>query len=101
VLRLDAPPHPSCIRGLYIYPFSPAPFTSPWRWRKRMIGGSSPGFGAPSASYPMGTRCSFPGGKVAGTWSWLPPPSSAEVKECVELYLHFPNTPSWRGAWFK
>jgi hypothetical protein len=26
------------------------------------------------------------------------PPSSAEVKECVELYLHFPNTPSWCGA---
>jgi hypothetical protein len=24
--------------------------------------------------------------------------SSAEVKECVELYLHSPNTPSWRGA---
>jgi hypothetical protein len=26
------------------------------------------------------------------------PPSSAEVKEWVELYLQFPNTPSWRGA---
>jgi hypothetical protein len=26
------------------------------------------------------------------------PPSSAEVEECVELYLHSPNTPSWRGA---
>jgi hypothetical protein len=26
------------------------------------------------------------------------PPSSAEVKECVELYLHSSNTPSWRGA---
>jgi hypothetical protein len=26
------------------------------------------------------------------------PPSSAEVKEWVELYLHSPNTPSWRGA---
>jgi hypothetical protein len=26
------------------------------------------------------------------------PPSSAEIKECVELYLHSPNTPSWRGA---
>jgi hypothetical protein len=23
------------------------------------------------------------------------PPSSAEVKELVELYLHSPNTPSW------
>jgi hypothetical protein len=29
------------------------------------------------------------------------PPSSAEVKECVELYLHSPNTPSWRGAQLK
>jgi hypothetical protein len=28
-------------------------------------------------------------------------PSSAEIKECVELYLHFPSTPSWRGAQFK
>jgi hypothetical protein len=29
------------------------------------------------------------------------PPSSAEVKEYVELYFHSPNTPSWRGAQFK
>jgi hypothetical protein len=26
------------------------------------------------------------------------PPSSAEVKECMELHLHSPNTSSWRGA---
>jgi hypothetical protein len=26
------------------------------------------------------------------------PPSSAEVKEGVELCLHSPNTPSWHGA---
>jgi hypothetical protein len=26
------------------------------------------------------------------------PPSSAEVKEWMELYLYSPNTPSWRGA---
>jgi hypothetical protein len=26
------------------------------------------------------------------------PPSSDEVKELVELYLHSPNTPSWLGA---
>jgi len=25
------------------------------------------------------------------------PPSSAEVKEWVELYLHYSNKPSWRG----
>jgi hypothetical protein len=29
------------------------------------------------------------------------PPSSAEVKECVELYLHSPSTPSWRGSQLK
>jgi hypothetical protein len=29
------------------------------------------------------------------------PPSSAEVKEWVELYLHSFNTPSWRGAQFE
>jgi hypothetical protein len=28
------------------------------------------GFGAHPASYPMGTRGSFPGGKTAGAWSW-------------------------------
>jgi hypothetical protein len=27
------------------------------------------------------------------------PPSSAEVKECVELYLQYPNAPSWRVPW--
>jgi len=26
------------------------------------------------------------------------PPSSAEVKEWVELYLHSPSMPSWHGA---
>jgi hypothetical protein len=29
------------------------------------------------------------------------PPSRAEVKEWAELYLHSPNTPSWRGAQLK
>jgi hypothetical protein len=27
-------------------------------------------------------------------------PSGAEVKEWVELYLHLPNAPSWRGSQF-
>jgi hypothetical protein len=26
------------------------------------------------------------------------PPIGAEVKECVEVYIHSPNTPSWRDA---
>jgi hypothetical protein len=29
------------------------------------------------------------------------PPSTAEVKELVELYVHSPNTPSGRGAQLK
>jgi hypothetical protein len=54
------------------------------------------GSGSHPASYPMGTRATFPGRKVDHS-----PPSSAEVKECVELYFHSPNTPSWRGAQLK
>jgi hypothetical protein len=51
--------------------------------------------GAHRASYPVGTRGSLPGGKLTGAWSW-PLPPSVEVKECTELYLHSPNTSSWR-----
>jgi hypothetical protein len=29
------------------------------------------------------------------------PPSGVEVKGCVKLYLHSPNTPSWHGAQLK
>jgi hypothetical protein len=32
---------------------------------------------------------------------FVSPTSSAEVKEWVELYLHSPNTPSWRGGKLK
>jgi hypothetical protein len=53
------------------------------------------------ASYPMGTRGSFPGVKRPEREADNSPPSSAEVKECVELYLHYSNTPSWRGAQLK
>jgi hypothetical protein len=58
------------------------------------------GSGAHPASCPMGTRGSFPGGK-AGREADRSPPSSTEVKEWVELYLHSPNTPRWRGAQLK
>jgi hypothetical protein len=54
------------------------------------------GSGAHPAFYPMVTRGSFPVDKAAGADH--SPPSSAEVKEWVELYLHSSNTPSWRGA---
>jgi hypothetical protein len=43
------------------------------------------GSGAHPASYPMGTRVYFLGGKADHR-----PPSSAEIKECVELYSHSP-----------
>jgi hypothetical protein len=58
------------------------------------------GFGAHPASYPMGTSGPFPGVKRPGCEADHSPPF-AEVNECVELYLHSPHTPSWRGAQLK
>jgi hypothetical protein len=49
----------------------------------------------------MGTRNSFLGIKRPGPKVDHSPPSNAEVTECVELYLHTPNTPSWHGAELK
>jgi hypothetical protein len=59
------------------------------------------GSGAHPASYPLGTRGSFTGGKAAGHEADHAPPSSAEVKECMELYLHSPNMPAWHDARLK
>jgi hypothetical protein len=42
----------------------------------------------------------FPGVKKPGREADHSPPSSDGV-ELVELYLHSPNTPSWRGAQLK
>jgi len=42
----------------------------------------------------MGAR-SFPGVKRPGRGVDHAPPSNAEVKERVELYLYFPSGPSW------
>jgi hypothetical protein len=41
------------------------------------------------------------GVKQLGREADHPPPSSAEVKEYVELYLHSPNMPSWNGVQLK
>jgi hypothetical protein len=46
------------------------------------------------APYPMGSL----GIKRPGREADHSLPPSTEVKECVELYLHSSNTPSWRGA---
>jgi hypothetical protein len=52
------------------------------------------GPGADPASYTMGTG-SFLGVKWPGSGVDHPPPSNAEVKEGVELYLYSPSGPSW------
>jgi hypothetical protein len=59
------------------------------------------GSGAHPASYTMGTRALSLGIKRPGREADHSPPSSAEVKEWVELYLYFHNMPSWRGAQLK
>jgi len=48
------------------------------------------GSGAHPASYPMDNRVSFLGVKRPGREANHSPTSSAEVEECVELYLHSP-----------
>ena len=48
------------------------------------------GPGAHLSSYTKGT-----GGKRPGRGVNHPPPSSAEIKERVELYLYSPSVPSW------
>ena len=55
---------------------------------------STPGPGAHPASYTMGTG-SFQGVKRPGRGVDHQPPSSAEVKKRVELYLCSPSVPSW------
>jgi hypothetical protein len=49
----------------------------------------------------MGNKGSFPGGKAAGAWSWPLALIKCRGQECLELYFHSPNTPSWRGAQLK
>jgi hypothetical protein len=46
----------------------------------------------------MATGGSFPAAKRPGRGADHAPPSTAEVKECLELYLHSRNKSLWRGA---
>ena len=50
---------------------------------------------AHSASCIVGTESRSPGLKRSGRGGDHPPPSSAKVKERVEIYLHSPFLPSW------
>jgi hypothetical protein len=52
------------------------------------------GSGAYPASYTMGTK-SFQGVKRPGRGVDHPPPTGAQVKERIELYLYSPSGPSW------
>ena len=63
------------------------------RW-KRDFPHPSRRLGAHPDSYTMGTG-SFPGVKRPGRGVNHPPPSSAEVKVRVELYLYFSSGSSW------
>ena len=50
---------------------------------------------ADPASSTMGTGSLYQRAKPLGRGVDQPSPSSAEVKEIVELYLYFPSGPSW------
>jgi hypothetical protein len=49
----------------------------------------------------MDTRGIFLGVKWPELETDHSPTSNAEVRECMELYLYYLNTPSWRGAQIK
>jgi hypothetical protein len=49
----------------------------------------------------MSTRGSYREVKWTGREADHSPPCIAEVKECVDLYLHSPDTSSWRDAKLK
>jgi hypothetical protein len=59
------------------------------------------GSGAHPASFPMGNRDYLFENKAAE--AWISPFTSLQCRgqECVELYVHASNTPSWRGAQLK
>jgi hypothetical protein len=80
ILGFDSP------RGLGIFLFSTA--------SKTALGPTQPPIQWVGGALTLGV-------KRPGREADHPPPSSAEVKEWVELYLHSLSTPSWRGAQLK
>jgi hypothetical protein len=64
------------------------------RWKARFSAPLQIGPGAHPAFYTMRTRA-FPGVKQPARGVDHPLPSSAEVKERLELYLYSPSGPSW------
>jgi hypothetical protein len=56
---------------------------------------------AQPATYSVGSRGSFPRDKTAGAWSWPLISIYYRGQECVELYLHSPNTTSWLDTQLK
>jgi len=69
------------------------------RWEARFSAPVQTGSGAHPASYTMGNRF-FPGIKRPDRGVDHPLPSSAEVKERVELYLYSPSGPLWPVIWW-
>jgi hypothetical protein len=59
------------------------------------------GSGAHPASYPMGSRGSFPGGKAAGAQSWPLTSNYCRGRRMSGAIFPLPNTPSWRGDQLK
>jgi hypothetical protein len=55
-------------------------------------------FWGPPRLLSNGYRVLFLGGKAAWAWSWSLTSIWCRGQEYVELYLHFPNTASWRDA---
>jgi hypothetical protein len=64
------------------------------RWGRDFSQPSRPALGPTQPSIHR-YRVSFLGVKRPGRGVVHPPPSSARVKERVELYLYFPSRPSW------